>query len=89
MDESPKVDETNNKIMVSSYSLALKLLAKKGVKVAIQCGFDGHFVYAEKKDFILLIKKLKQHYDGPTNYDGESQHFIFENNVLHVYTGDI
>lgn len=73
---------------ISLRSECIKFLRKKGTKVAIQVGFGGDYVYAEKTDFIQLILK-----DGSgrgehlCDYNGNVEAASIENDTLHMPIG--
>ena len=68
---------------------AARFLKTKGSKVALQVGFDGCYIYAEKSDFIenVLRGPRAKEFKTFTDYDGNPQSAFLENGVLHIPIG--
>ena len=55
--------------------------------MAIQCGFEGPFVYVEKTDFVREILDRDNGHTCLTNYDGDTESAAWHNGVLAVPIG--
>lgn len=74
---------------VSRLDEAMNFLRRKGSKVAVQIGPDGGFVFAEKGDFLKMMRVAVQHYTTFVNYDAEPQSAWIgtQENVLYIPFG--
>lgn len=68
---------------------AEKFLKMAGTKVAIQMGYDGEYVFAEKSDFVKIVLRgaAADRNDKFVNYEGHDDYVYVVNNVLHVPCG--
>lgn len=70
-------------------SEALEFLNGRGTKVAIQVGYEGDYIYAEKGDFIRGVLRGATAKRHPTfvNYDGDPDPAFVTGSVLHIPCG--
>jgi hypothetical protein len=75
---------------IKTYKHAIKILKKKGSKIALQTKHDSPFIFAEKRDFISELKQRIE--DGTkifTDYDGnlDAASWDEEQNLLLLHAG--
>lgn len=79
--------ESGKYIEVTTYKEAKKILMLKGVKVAISVCSGLEYVFAEKSDFLNILRlREKKGYTKFLNYDGEISHqnYYPEEKVLYI-----
>jgi hypothetical protein len=74
---------------IASRKEAIKFLSGRGTKVAVQVGFDGIYVFAEKTDFIEMILKgvSAKNHSTFVDYDGNEAPAFIEDSILYIPCG--
>lgn len=82
------MDELGN-IWVFDRADAIRFLNIKGSKVAIQVGFEGEYIFANKSDFMAYLKRPAKtpNCSQFTDYNGDTSPVFVHGGILHIPVG--